>query len=71
MNELIQQIVSKVGISEDQAQDSVGMVMKFIKTKVPENFHGMLDSIANGEEIQSAGAADLAKQALGGVFGKE
>ena len=71
MNELIQQIVSQVGISEDQAQSSIGMVMEFIKAKLPENMHGMLDGLANGEEIQGSGVADLAKQALGGVFGNK
>ena len=69
MNELIQQITSKVGISEDQAQGSVGMVMAFIKTKLPANLHGMLHSIAKGEEAQTDGVAGPAKQALGGVFG--
>jgi hypothetical protein len=71
MNELIQQIVSKVGISEDQAQGSVGLVINFMKAKLPENLHGMLDSIANGEEVQSGGIANLAKQALGGVLGND
>lgn len=71
MNELIQQITSKVGISEDQAQGSVGMVIEFIKTKLPANFHGMLDGIASGQESQSGGVADMAKQAIGGVFGNK
>jgi hypothetical protein len=70
MNELIQQIVSKVGVSEDQAQGSIGMVVQFIKAKLPENLHGVLDSVMSGEEIgDSAGIADMAKGAIGGIFG--
>lgn len=72
MNELIQNLVAKVGISEEQAQGSVGMVMEFVKSKVPASMHGMLDGIANGEEGEQSGAAgvvDMAKNAMGGLLG--
>ena len=71
MNELIEQIVSKVGVTEDQAQGSVGMVVEFIKTKLPENLHGILDSVMSGEEIPTEGIAGMAKEALGGFFGNK
>lgn len=69
MNELIQQIAAKIGVSEAQAQQSVEMVIDFIKDKMPEHLHGTFDSIAKGEDVQ-AGVSDLAKKALG-VFGKK
>lgn len=71
MNELIQQVVSKVGISEDQAQGSVGVVVAFLKAKLPENLHGILDSALSGESVEAGGIAGMAQQALGGVFGKK
>lgn len=74
MNELIQSMVAKVGISEEQAQGSVGMVMEFVKSKIPASMHGMLDGIAGGEEggegeESGGGVADMAKNALGGILG--
>lgn len=71
MNELIQQVASKLGVSEAKAQESVDMVIEFIKGKLPENLHGTLDSIAKGEGAQAAGATDFAKKALGGIFGNK
>ena len=71
MNELIQQVISKVGISEDQAQGSVGVVVEFIKAKLPENLHGVLDSALGGESAEVGGVAGIAQKALGGVFGKK
>jgi len=73
MNELIQNLVSKVGISEEQAQGSIGTVVEFLKGKLPASVHGVLDSAISGEESAdgggAAGALDAAKGALGGVLG--
>ncbi len=72
MNELIQQLVSKIGISEEQAQGSVGTVVEFLKGKLPASVHGVLDSaIGDGEEGGEGGGGvlDAAKGALGGMLG--
>ena len=69
MNELIQQLVSKVGISEEQAQGSVGTVVEFLKGKLPASVHGLLDGAINGEGAAEGGVLDAAKGALGGMLG--
>lgn len=72
MNELIQKLVSKTGISEEQAQGSVGTVVEFLKGKLPASVHGVLDSAIGGGEGEAAdggGVLDAAKGALGGVLG--
>lgn len=72
MNELIQNLVSKVGISEEQAQGSIGTVVEFLKGKLPASVHGVLDSAIGGEGGDGAdagGVMDAAKGALGGVLG--
>ena len=70
MTELIQQLVSKVGISEDQAQGSIGTVVEFLKGKLPASMHGVLDGAIGGEEAgEGGGIVDAAKSALGGVLG--
>ena len=49
MNELINVIVQKTGISEENAQKSVQVTLGFLKTKLPAPLAGQLDSflIAN------------------------
>lgn len=71
MDELIQQLVSKIGISEEQAQGSVGTVVEFLKGKLPASVHGVLDGAISGEGAgdSAAGLMDAAKGALGGMLG--
>ena len=73
MNELIQNLVSKVGISEEQAQGIIGTVVEFLKGKLPASVHGLLDSAIGGGEggdgADAGGVMDAAKGALGGVLG--
>jgi hypothetical protein len=49
MNELINVIVQKTGISQENAQKSVQVTLGFLKTKLPPPAAGQLDSflIAN------------------------
>ena len=72
LNELIQKLVSATGISEEQAQGSVGTVVEFLKGKLPASVHGVLDGAISGEEAaEGGGVLDAAKGALGGVLGGE
>ena len=70
MNELIQNLVTKVGITEEQAKGSVETVAEFVKGKLPASFHGQIDKILAGGEAESFNPLDAAKDALGGFFGK-
>jgi len=73
MNELIQNLISKVGISEDQAKGAVATVGEFIKGKIPESFHGQIDAVLggiDGEGEEGGGnPLDAAKDMLGNMFG--
>ena len=73
MNELIQKVMEKAGITADQSKTSVETVLEFIRGKLPP---GILDSVLGGK---SAGAADASAGGLGasdvlgkigGMFGK-
>ncbi len=71
MDELIQQITSRTGISNEQAQQAVEMVMSFAKSKLPEPIASQLDGFMGG----GGAAPDMMSQAaqqlgnLGGMFG--
>jgi len=69
MDELINQISSRTGISEDQARQAVGMVVDFAKTQLPEPLASQMEMMLG---ISSGGG--IADQLgnlgnLGGMFG--
>jgi hypothetical protein len=74
MDELINQISSRTGISNDQAKQAVEMAMGFVKSKLPEPFASQVDGLLSGSG--GGGAADVMGAVqdklgdLGGMFGK-
>ena len=65
MDELVQLVTSKVGISETQAKQAVETVLGFLKDKLPEPIAGQLDAVLDGDV---SGLGDLAG-GLGKLFG--
>lgn len=82
MNELVQLVQQKTGLSQDMAEKVVNTVVGFLKTKLPEPMCSGLDSLLGGAGTEAAsGAANegggiMAKAesmmaGLGGVLGKK
>ena len=72
MQELINQVTQRTGISEDQARQAVETVLGFLKDKLPAPIAGQLDSVVSGGsggEGAGGGLSDLAGS-VGGFFGK-
>jgi len=76
MNELVQMIQQKTGLSQDVAQKVADTVVGYLKTKLPEPMAAGLDSLLGGEGAEAAGAAgdsgglmDKAKSMLAGFAG--
>jgi hypothetical protein len=70
MDELIQQITSRTGISDDQARQAVDVVMSFAKTKLPEPIASQLDGLmSGGSPADMMGQAQQQMGNLGGLFG--
>lgn len=65
MSELIQSLQEKVGLTAEQAKDSVNHIMDYIKSKVPASLHEHLDSLSI-ESVKTKGAEMLAKAQSGG-----
>jgi uncharacterized protein (DUF2267 family) len=57
MNELTKKLADRVGISEDQAQKAVDVVVAFLKERLPGPISGQLDSLLG----QGGSVADAAK----------
>jgi hypothetical protein len=68
MKELINTIVQKTGISQEDAQKTVQVVFGFLKTKMPAPFAAQLDSFLSGiGRPQETG--DFLKSKVGEVVG--
>ena len=68
MDELVNQVCQKTGISQDQAQQAVQTVMGFLKDKLPAPIASQLDNVLSGQG-GAGGIAGQAGQALGGLGG--
>ena len=68
MDELIKQVVKKVGISEAQAKQAVEMVVGFLKDKLPAPVASQIEGVLSGGEMPDVGG--IGKK-LGGLFGKK
>jgi hypothetical protein len=67
MDQLIDQIVQRTGISRDQASTAAQTVVAFFKDKLPGPIASQLDGVLGGQA--SGGIAGQAQQALGGMGG--
>ena len=72
MNELINQIAQRTGLSEDKARQAAEAAIAFLKAKFP-GISSQLDSVLQGSEVgeKTSGMAEKVKEGLGGVFGKK
>ena len=71
MNELIQKVSERAGISQEQAQKAVETVVDFLKERLPAPIAGQVDNALNSSA--ASGLADRAGDMLGnigGIFGK-
>ena len=74
MDELINLVVQKTGISQDDARKAVEVIVDTLKNKLPGPIASHLDSFISGGVSGGLGtlageAGDLLKGKLGGLFG--
>jgi hypothetical protein len=71
MNEVIQRLVDKAGLSEEQATNAVNLVVQFLDEHLPGPVASQIDSLMSG-----AGTGGMADKlggigaSIGGMFGK-
>ncbi|MGD0966188.1 MAG: DUF2267 domain-containing protein [Candidatus Acidiferrales bacterium] len=74
MDELVQELSQKTGLSPDKAQEVVNVVVAHLKTRLPEPLANGLDSFLNGSSTGSSSFAEEAKavaSGFGSLFGKK
>jgi hypothetical protein len=68
MDELVNEVALKTGLSQDQARAAVDSAVGFLKSKLPAPLASGLESMLAG---QGATGADGLGGMLGGLFGKK
>ena len=74
MEQLVQELSQKTGLSPEKSQEVVNVVVSHLKERLPEPFANALDSFLNGSAAGSGNLMDEAKamaSGLGGLFGKK
>jgi hypothetical protein len=67
MDEIVQILQDRAGLSPDQAQEVAKVIVDMIKSKVPSEFQGMVDQYLGGGGDAQAGSNVLG--GLGGLLG--
>lgn len=69
--QLLQIIMSKANLSQEQAESAVDAGIEFLKTKLPAPISGQVDTFLGGDGESSAGGGMLGGLGgmLGGMFG--
>jgi hypothetical protein len=72
MNELINLIVQKTGISQENAQKAAQTAIDFLKSKLPAPVAGQVDAVLAGDMSGIAGqAGEMLKGKVGGALGEQ
>ena len=66
MKALIQELVAKADLSEDQAAKAAEVVKGFLGARLPEAVRGHVESALTGERVDAA--VDAARNLLGGFL---
>ncbi len=69
MDELVNLVSQKTGLSKDMAQVAVNTVVGFIKQRMPAPIASQIDAVLSGK--QASGDAEQIAKGLGGMLGKK
>ena len=64
MEELKNKLSEVLNLDDEMAQKGVDTVVSFLKEKLPENLHGIVDNLESGDDV-----AGTALDAVKGLFG--
>lgn len=74
MDELVQELSQKTGLSQDKSQEVVNVVLSHLKARLPAPLADGLDSLVTGSSAGGGSLADKAKSMVSSVesiFGKK
>ena len=65
MDELVKMVSEKTGLSEEMSRQAVGVVIDYLKDKLPAPIAGQIDNYLGGEGESGGGLGGM----VGGLFG--
>lgn len=68
MEELVKQVASRTGISEENARTAVTTVLGFLKDKLPAPIAGQIDNVIGGSGEGTGGGVSNIASAVGGLL---
>ncbi len=68
MDQLINLVSEKTGLSEDMAKSAVDVVLGYLKDKLPAPIASQIDTVLAGETDAASG---MMSKGLGGIFGQK
>ena len=67
MDDLKTRLMEKIGLDAEKSQETINLVVGFIKERIPENLHGMVDGMLSGDDDGEGGnPLDAVKGFFGG-----
>lgn len=69
MNEISQLLQEKFGLSPDQAQEGERAILGLIRSKVPAQFQGMVDSMLSSGQPAGGEQTEASSAGLGSLLG--
>lgn len=69
MEQLIQLVAEKTGLSADKAKEAVDAVLSFVKEKLPAPIAGQIDALVSGGGDVAGDLLEKGKDMLGSLFG--
>ena len=74
MDQLLSMITEKTGLPADKAQEVVGVVLGFVKDKLPAPIASQIEGLLGGDgdgadDSEGGGMMDSVKKGLGGLLG--
>ncbi len=64
MNELKEKLTT-LGLSEDMTDKAIATVAEFVKSKIPDSYHSMIEDVMAGKTPEMGGILG----SIGGLFG--
>jgi len=66
---IVDQIIQQLGVSKEQAESGLGLILKVAKDKLGADFSQVSNVIPEANHLVNTAPADEEKSALGGLFG--
>lgn len=66
---IIEQIIQQLGVSKEQAEGGVGLILKMVKEKLGADFSKVSEVIPESNQLVNQAPVETGSDSIGGLFG--